>query len=144
MRCKKCSAVTSNPRLAYKRLAYNTTRLALIGVAAVLSTALTAFSQDGKATTYNAGLTSQALPEAKCPSKPIVGSEQAAVQAEPSTKIKPETLSLRVADDSRESDGIEGGFVHEKPLSTTVEYLKKDSKKPTQCEAKTAAASYSE
>jgi hypothetical protein len=130
--------VTSNPPLPC-----NMIRLVLIGAALVLWAAITAFSQDGKAPSYNGRLTSQASPEAKCPPKPAVGSAQAAVPAEPSTKIKPENLSLRVADDSRESDGAEGGVVHEKPLSTTVEYLTKDSKKPAQCEAKTAAASYS-
>src|SRR5271166_3702573 len=139
MRRKDCSLVTSNPPLV--RI---TIRLVLVAVAVVLWTSTTAFSQNGKAPVDNGGTASQASPQANCPPKPIVGSAQAAVQAEPSTKIKPDDLALKVADASRESDGDQEGLVHEKPLSTTVEFLTKDSKKPAQCEAKTTAGTPSE
>jgi len=139
VRRKNCAVVNSNSRFTC-----TTIRLGLVAAAVVLWTSTTAFSQNGKAPVDNGGTASQASPQANCPPKPIVGSAQAAVQAEPSTKIKPDDLALKVADASRESDGAQEELVHEKPLSTTVEFLTKDSKKPAQCEAKTTAGTPSE
>jgi hypothetical protein len=108
----------------------------------VLCTAITAFSQNREAPAYNGGLTSQASPQTKCPPKPIVASVQGAAPAESGTKIKTENLALRVGEGSRESNAAEGEIVHDNPLSTTVEFLTKDSKKPAQCETKAVAASH--
>ena len=128
--------VTSLPRLV------STIRLVLVGVAVVLWMAITAFSQNVNAQTYKGGLSSQASPQIKCPPKPIVASAQGAAPAEPSTKIKQENLTVGVVEGSRESNTAQGEIVHDNPLSTAVEFLTKDSKKPAQCETKTAAASH--
>jgi len=138
MRRKNCAPVTLNLQLACV-----TMRLVLVAVAVVLWTSA-AFSQNGKTPTDTGGTASQASPQANCPPKPTVGGAQAAVQAEPSTKVKPDNLDLKVAGASRESDAAQEELVHEKPLSTTVKFLTKDSKKPAQCEAKTTAGNRSE
>jgi len=135
---KKCAPVIFNLQLGCV-----TIRLVLVAVALVLWTSA-ASSQNGKTPTDTGRTASQASPQANCPPKPTVGGGQAAVQAESGTKIKPDNLDLKVAGASRESDGAQEELVHEKPLSTTVEFLTKDSKKPAQCEAKTAAGTRSE
>jgi hypothetical protein len=129
--------VTSIPRPVS-----NTIRLVLVGVAVFPWTAITAFTQNREGPADNGGLTSQASPQIKCSPKPIVASAQGAAAAEPSTRVKQENLTVGVGEGSRESNTAQGEIVHDNPLSTTVEYLTKDSKKPAQCETKTAAASH--
>jgi hypothetical protein len=128
--------------ISVPRRVSNTIRLVLVGVAVVPWTAITAFSQNREAPAYNGGLTSQASPQTKCPPKPVVASAQGAAPAEPSTRIKQENLTVGVVEGSRESNTAQGEIVHDNPLSTTVEFLTKDSKKPAQCETKAAAASH--
>jgi hypothetical protein len=112
------------------------------GLAVVVLITTIAFSQDGNARVNSDGITSLASTTEKCLPKTIA--TQPSLQADPGAKITPDKMSLRVVDDSPKYNESEGTFVHEGPLSTTVEHLTGESKKPAQCEPKTSAASFRE